>query len=88
MHRCTRVDNNALTISLGSVEPSENLDVGATCYPDIYRYLLISNPSMIYLTETEDSDNALLDLDVAAWLALSYLTGETAIPKGDRKSVV
>jgi len=75
------MDNNALTISLGNVDPSSNLDIGATCYPDVYRYLLISNPNMIYLTETEDTETPLIDLDVAAWLVLSYLTGQTDVPK-------
>jgi len=75
------MDNNALTISLGNVDPSAHLDIGATCYPDVYRCLLVSNPNMMYLTETEDTETPLIDLDVAAWLTLSYLTGQTSIPK-------
>mmetsp|Transcript_46727 Transcript_46727/g.69103 ORF Transcript_46727/g.69103 Transcript_46727/m.69103 type:complete len:412 (-) Transcript_46727:246-1481(-) len=75
------MDNNALTISVGNVTPSKNLEIGATVYPDVYRGLLISNPKMMFLTEMDDSDTPIIDIDVDAWLILGYLTGEVAIPK-------
>jgi thioredoxin reductase len=75
------MDNNALTISLGNITPSANLNPGATCYPDVYRCLLISNPNMMYLTETQGSEMPIIDLDVDAWLVLGYLTGQVEIPK-------
>jgi len=75
------MDNNALTITLGSVKPSENLTPGSTCYSDVYRGVLIDNPNMMYITETYDSASTFLDLDVNANLVLAYLTGKVAIPK-------
>ena len=75
------MDNNALTITLGNVTPSKNLNPGASCYPDMYRCLLISNPHMMYLAETNGCETPLLDLDVDAWLVLGYLTGQVEIPK-------
>lgn len=75
------MDNNALTISIGSPKPSKNLGVGATCYPDVYRGLLISNPRMMFIHETEDPVSPVLELDVLAHLILAYLTGEAEIPK-------
>lgn len=76
-----QMDNNALTISIGSPKPSKVLDVGSTCYPDVYRGILISNPNMMFITETQDTDSPLLDLDVNASLVLGYLTGDVEIPK-------
>ena len=75
------MENNALTISVGNPSPSKKLDVGATCYPDVYRGLLIDNPSMMYIMETFDPVSSFLDLDVNAHMLLSFLTGATEIPK-------
>jgi len=76
-----QMDNNALTISIGSPKPSKLLGVGSTCYPDVYRGLLISNPNMMFITEMQDSESPILDLDVNAALVLGYLTGDVQIPK-------
>jgi len=75
------MDNNALTITLGNVTPSANLNPGLTCYPDVYRCLLIANPNMMYLTESQGVETPIIDLDVDAWLILGYLTGQVEIPK-------
>ena len=75
------MDNNALTITLGSIKPSKSIDPGYTVYPDIYRGVLISNPNMFYLVEGAGVETPLLHLDVGAWLVLGYLTGEVPIPK-------
>uniref|UniRef100_A0A7S2MBP6 FAD/NAD(P)-binding domain-containing protein n=1 Tax=Helicotheca tamesis TaxID=374047 RepID=A0A7S2MBP6_9STRA len=76
-----KMENNALTITLGSVKPSKELTTGSTCYPEIYRGVLIDNPSMFYITETYDTASTFLDLDVNANLVLAYLTGKIEIPK-------
>lgn len=75
-----KMDNNSLTITLGSPVPNANLWVGATTYCGLYHNLLIKNPNMMYLVETPDSYSPLLDLDVASWLLISYLSGEVKIP--------
>ena len=75
------MENNALTISVGNPTPSKKLNVGATCYPDVYRGLLIDNPSMMYIMETFDPVSSFLDLDVNAHMLLSFLTGASEIPK-------
>lgn len=71
----------SLHVVLVIVECSKVLDVGSTCYPDVYRGLLISNPNMMFITETQDTMSPLFDLDVNAHLVLGYLTGEIEIPK-------
>ena len=75
------MENNALNISVGTVKPSKNLDLGQTCYPDVYRGLLISNPNIMFITENQDSVSPFLDLDVNASLVLGYLTKDVEIPK-------
>lgn len=76
-----KMDNNAFTISVGTVTPSKALGPGSTCYPDIYRGLLISNPNMMYIAETEDPACPLFDLEVNANLILAYLMEKAEIPK-------
>lgn len=76
-----KMENNALTITLGSPTPNKNLWTGATVYPGLYNGMLITNPKMIYLIEPFDTYSPMIDLDVAAWMTLSYLTGETEVPK-------
>mmetsp|Transcript_44679 Transcript_44679/g.54084 ORF Transcript_44679/g.54084 Transcript_44679/m.54084 type:complete len:569 (-) Transcript_44679:199-1905(-) len=75
------MDNNAFSITFGNITPSKHLFPGATCTPDIYRGLLIANPNMMYLCETDDPASPLLHIDVNAWLILGYLTGDVDIPK-------
>lgn len=75
------MENNALTISLGKVAPSKSLMNGATVYPEIYNGLLISNPKMMYLLESDDAEFNLLEIDVKAWLILGYLMGTIDQPK-------
>lgn len=72
--------NNALCASIGSPKPSKVLYVGNTCYPDVYRGLLISNPNMMFIHETEDGVSPIFELDVLANLILGYLTGVVDIP--------
>lgn len=76
-----KMENNALTISVGSPAPSNSLDPGATCYPEVYRGLRISNPNMMYIHLTSDPVSPILELDVNAHLILAYLTGEAEVPK-------
>jgi len=76
-----QMKNNALTISIGNPTPSKILSLGSTCYPDVYRGLLITNPSMMFIHETEDTLSPIIELDVLAHLFLGYLTGQVPIPK-------
>jgi len=73
--------NNAYTLSVGDVTPSKSLFGGGTVFIDVYRCLLISNPKVMFINESEDTDYDLLQIDVNAWLVLRYLTGELEIPK-------
>jgi thioredoxin reductase len=74
-----KMKDNALTDSLGHVDPSEALP-GNAYYVNarINRRLLISNPNMMYLHE--HGEYPLLDIDIGAWLCLAYITGEKEIP--------
>jgi len=76
-----QMDNNALTVSIGNPSPSKTLSLGSTCYPDVYRGLLISNPDMMFIHEAEDTLAPIIELDVLAHLVLGYLTGQVSIPK-------
>jgi len=68
---------NALQSDIGNIEPSEELDFSSNIIPGVYRNVLIKNPRMMYLASL---DNTLLELDVAAWLCLAYITGDTIVP--------
>lgn len=74
-----KMDNNALTITLGSPTPNKTLWTGNTLYTGIYNGALIKNPNIFYLLEAPDTYSPLLDLDVLSWVILSYLTGENPI---------
>jgi len=74
------MDNNALSLSLGKVTPSQTLEGGNACYPDVYRGILISNPNMMFIHELEHSTCPILELDVLAHLIVAYLVGENDIP--------
>jgi len=76
-----KMSNNSLTVTVGNISPNKKLWVGHTLYPSLYQNLFIPNPNMIYLIEPPDTYAPLIDLDVAAWLVLSYLTGEVEVPK-------
>jgi len=75
------MENNAFTISVGNVSPSKSLMFGATVYPDLYKGLLISNPKMMYLMESDDSELNLMEVDIGAWLILGHLTNTIELPK-------
>jgi hypothetical protein len=75
-----KMENNALSLSLGKVTPDATLEGGNTCYPDVYRGLLISNPNMMFIHEVELSPCPILELDVLAHLLVAYLVGEKSIP--------
>lgn len=75
-----KMDNNSLTITLGSPVPNKNLWCGATTYSTLYSNILMKNTNMMYLIETPDSYSPMLDIDVGAWLLLSYLSGEVKMP--------
>jgi len=69
-----KMKDDALTEVLGHVEPAEGLK-GNSClvYERLYRRLLISNPNMMYLHEY--GEYPWLDIGIAAWLCLGYITG-------------
>lgn len=75
------MENNAFTISVGAVSPSKALMNGATVYQEIYKGLLVSNPKMMYLMESDDSAFNLLEIDVNAWMILGHLLGTIDLPK-------
>lgn len=75
------MENNPLTVSIGKPKPSKILSLGSTCYPDVYRGCLISNPNMMYIHETEDTLAPIVETDVLAHLLLGYITGEVPLPK-------
>jgi len=75
------MDDNDLTASIGTPTPCETLSLGSTCYPDVYRGCLISNPNMMFIHETEDTLAPIVETDVLAHLLLGYLTGQVLIPK-------
>jgi len=75
-----KMDNNSLTITIGAPVPNKNLWCGSTTYPTLFSGMLISNPSVMYLIETPDSYSPMIDIDVNAWLMLSYMSGELKMP--------
>jgi len=76
-----KMDENTLTPLLGNIKPSECLGMGNSCYIDVYRCMMIENPSMMFILETEGSLSSILDLDVSANLVMGYLVGDLQIPK-------
>ena len=83
-----KMENNALTITLGNPIPNKTLWTPSTLYPPIYNGAVIKNPNIFYHIERADTYSPLLDIDVNSWLILSYLTGENSLPseKDMRKS--
>ncbi len=74
-----KMKENTLTSILGDVLPPQ--EVSESSYyvkHKLYKRMLISNTNMMYLFET--NDYPLLDIDVAAWLCLAHICGETEIP--------
>jgi len=79
---------NPFTPELGDIVPSEELDLSGNIMPGVYRVLQIANPNMMYMFDL-NAEYPLLELDVAAWLCLAYITGETAVPsKGEMERAV
>jgi len=74
-----RMGNNALTASLGNITPNKTLWTGSI-YQGLYNCMLIKNPNIFYHIEPPNTFSPLLELDVQAWLILSYLTGENPVP--------
>lgn len=73
-----RMKENGLTSTLGHVEPAEELELNSHfVFENSYRRLLISNPNMMYMFRLTVAP--LLEIDVMAWLWLSYMTGEMPI---------
>jgi len=75
-----KMENNALTITLGNPTPNKTLWTGNTLYTPIYNGAVIKNTNIFYLLESPDTYSPILDLDVSSWLILSYLTGENQLP--------
>jgi len=72
---------NALSKEIGDIppySPVEPIEGDCTVVIGIYRGLLMSNPSMMYIEQF--SDAPLFEIDVNAWLCLAYITGDAEIP--------
>ena len=74
-----KMEENSMTADIGDVAPSKKLHGGEYYVKrGLYRHLLISNPSMMFLYEA--TSYPLLEIDIAAWLCLAYICGDVAIP--------
>jgi cation diffusion facilitator CzcD-associated flavoprotein CzcO len=73
---------NIMTESLGEVEPYHNLltESSFTVIEGIYRHALMTNPNMMFIGQPNHSEWPLLEVDVSAWLCLSYVCGDVIIP--------
>eukprot|EP01083_Nonionella_stella_P048212 129058_1 len=70
---------NTLTPILGNVEPPSELSRESYYVNSrIYNRMLIDNPNMMYIYEK--SDYPLMEIDVAAWLCVANILGDTIIP--------
>jgi len=72
-----RMKLNEFQSSIGNIKPSKELDYSSNIIPGLYRNVLIKNPRMMHLASP---DNTLLELDIAAWQCLAYITGDAVIP--------
>jgi len=74
-----KMSKNTLSSIIGDVEPSTKLD-GSTWFMNagLYRNLLISNPNMMFLFEV--NSYPIMNIDVSAWLCLSYICGDIEVP--------
>jgi hypothetical protein len=80
-----RMSGNEWTEALGEVVPAEEGVYWGSCptkFPGIYRGMLISNPSMIFL-ENEDFANPIFGVEANAWILMRFLTGTREIPSAD-----
>lgn len=68
---------NEFESAIGNIKPSEELDFSSNIIPGLYRNILIKNPRMMHLASL---DNTLLELDIAAWQCLAYITGDAVVP--------
>ena len=68
---------NSLSDDVGSVTPSQELDSSEYFMGGLYDNLLISNPKMMFIIA---SNFYILEADVAAWVALAYISGHIEIP--------
>jgi len=75
-----KMKNNVLTEYIGvDIEPHPEIKCClGYIYMDLYRNLLISNPSMFYISHS--SAMPLFETDVYAWMSLSYIMGDIEIP--------
>mmetsp|Transcript_15855 Transcript_15855/g.29926 ORF Transcript_15855/g.29926 Transcript_15855/m.29926 type:complete len:595 (-) Transcript_15855:654-2438(-) len=77
-----RMKENAMTEALGHVKPSRELELNSDyIVENSYRRVLIKNPNMMFIYEL--TSYPLLEIDVAAWLCLAYITGEQPLPSED-----
>ena len=72
-----KMRRNALTDVLGDVEVSNDV------YPEVPREILLAdNPNMMFIHEI--GSYPLLEIDVAAWLCVAYITGDAVVPSGEQ----
>jgi len=74
-----KMKDNCLTHILGDVEPSTDIIAQSACVAfKLYNRMLIENTNMMFLYEA--SDYPLMEIDIAAWLCLAHICGDTDIP--------
>ena len=71
------MEANLNTNALGHVEPSEELDLN-DAYMD---RVLIDNPNMFFIHEM--ATYPLIEIDVAAWMCMAFMIGDTPIPTNE-----
>ena len=70
---------NSLSDDVGSVMPSQELDTHENMCIGLYDVLLINNPNIMFIVPSTDF-GFILGIDVAAWQALAYISGDIKIP--------
>ena len=71
-------ENSSLLGGLIDVEPSKELEL----YDVYLDRVLISNPKMFYIHESEDVP--LLEIDIAAWQVLTFLIDNSTLPSSEQ----
>jgi len=78
-----KMETNLMTTTLGDIVPDSILSRSSYIKKNIYRNVHIDNPNMFYIYE--NTNQQLFDLDVSAWLVLSYILGQAEIPSKEER---